>query len=347
LIDALYRALKWPAALLLAFLFLVGCSENKQNSEIVSFSGVTMGTTFSVKWIDVDDASVAAIRKEVTGVLANVNQAMSTYIADSELSLFNQLPASSEVNISDSLFFVLSLAQSISRKTEGAFDITVGPLVNLWGFGPDGRIIKAPLESDVVRLQQSTGFEKLVLSNASQKALKKTDLYVDLSAIAKGYGVDVLARIMEKHNIHNYLVEIGGELRAKGHKFNNQDWKIAIESPVNGDRKVQKILSISDTGIATSGDYRNYFEEGGIRYSHTINPETGKPIKHKLASVTVLMPTCAEADAMATACMVMGEERAYEFAVKHNIDAFFIVKSNQDFIEKMTPGFDKRLVKRG
>ena len=347
MIDALYRAPKWPAALLLAFLFLVGCSESKQNSEVVAFSGVTMGTTFTVKWVGVGDAPVATIHEEITGALADVNQAMSTYISDSELSLFNQLPAGNEVDISDSLFFVLSLAQSISRITEGAFDITVGPLVNLWGFGPDGRIIKAPLENEVVRLQQSTGFEKLVLSSASQKALKKTALYLDLSAIAKGYGVDVLARIMEKYNIHNYLVEIGGELRAKGQKINHQDWKIAIESPVAGDRQVQKILSISDTGIATSGDYRNYFEEGGIRYSHTINPETGKPIKHRLASVTVLMPTCAEADAMATAFMVMGEERAYAFAVKHNIDAFFIVKSNQDFIEKMTPGFDKRLVKRG
>ncbi len=347
MIDALYRAPKWPAALKLACLFLVGCSENKQNSEIVSFSGVTMGTTFTVKWVGVDDARVAAIHEEVTSELADVNQAMSTYIAGSELSLLNQLPAKSEVELSDSLFFVLSLAQNISRKTAGAFDVTVGPLVNLWGFGPDGRVIKAPAESDVVHLQQQTGFEKLVLNSAAQKALKKTALYVDLSAIAKGYGVDVLAKVMEKHNIHNYLVEIGGELRAKGHKPNNQDWKIAIESPVNGERKVQKILSISDTGIATSGDYRNYFEEGGVRYSHTINPKTGKPITHKLASVTVLMPTCAEADAMATAFMVMGGERAYEFAVKHNIDAFFIVKSNQDFIEKMTPGFDKRLVKRG
>ncbi|WP_236590899.1 FAD:protein FMN transferase [Neptunomonas japonica] len=306
-----------------------------------------MGTTFTVKWVGDDDARVASIHEDVAGALADVNQAMSTYIADSELSLLNQLPVENEVELSDALFFVLSLAQSISKKTAGAFDVTVGPLVNLWGFGPDGRVIKAPADSDVVRLQQQTGFEKLVINSDAQKALKKTALYVDLSAIAKGYGVDVLARVMEKHDIHDYLVEIGGELRAKGHKPNDQDWKIAIESPVNGARKVQKILSISDTGIATSGDYRNYFEEAGVRYSHTINPKTGRPIIHKLASVTVLMPTCAEADAMATAFMVMGEERAYEFAVKHNIDAFFIVKSNQDFIEKMTPGFDKRLVKRG
>lgn len=345
MIDALYRAAKWPAALLLAILFLAGCSENKQKIEIVSFSGVTMGTTYTVKWVGGNEAQISAIRKEVTTALLSVNQAMSTYIADSELSLFNQLPAEGEVELSDSLFFVLSLAQRISKETLGAFDITVGPLVNLWGFGPDGRALRAPTDSDILLLQESIGFENLVLSSTPQKALKKTALYIDLSAIAKGYGVDVLASIMEKNNIRDYLVEIGGELRAQGHKPNNQDWKIAIESPVKGERKVQKVLSISNTGIATSGDYRNYFEEEGIRYSHTIDPNTGKPIAHRLASVTVLMPTCAEADAMATAFMVMGEERAFEFAVKHDVDAFFIIKSNQNFIEKMTPGFDKRLVK--
>lgn len=343
--DTRYRVPKWPAALLLAFLFLVGCAEPKQNTDIVSFSGVTMGTTFTVKWVDSSDARIPVIRKEVAKALLDVNQAMSTYIADSELSQFNQLPAKSEFIISEALFFVLSLAQSISFKTDGAFDVTVGPLVNLWGFGPDGRVIKAPAKAEITLLQQQVGYQKLLLKADPGRAIKTANLYVDLSAIAKGYGVDVLADIMNKHHIENFLVEIGGELRSQGTKPGNQDWKIAVESPVSGERQVQKILSISNTGIATSGDYRNYFEEDGVRYSHTINPGTGRPITHKLASVTVLMPTCAEADAMATAFMVMGEESAYAFAVKHNIDAFFIVKSDQNFIEKMTPGFETRLVK--
>ncbi|WP_372741943.1 FAD:protein FMN transferase [Neptunomonas sp.] len=343
--DTRIRVPKWPAALLLAFLFLLGCAEEKQNSDIVSFSGVTMGTTFTVKWVDSSDAKLPGIREEVTKALLEVNQAMSTYIADSELSQFNQLPVNSELNISEALFFVLNLAQNISHQTAGSFDVTVGPLVNLWGFGPDGRVIKAPAEAQVTLLKQRIGFDKLLLKADPARAIKTADLYVDLSAIAKGYGVDILADIMNKNHIDNFLVEIGGELRAQGTKPGNEDWKIAVESPVIGERKVQKVLSISNTGIATSGEYRNYFEENGIRYSHTINPETGKPITHKLASVTVLMATCAEADAMATAFMVMGEDRAYDFAVKNNIDAFFIVKSDQYFIEKMTPGFEKRLVK--
>lgn len=343
--DAFFRVPKWPAALLLAFLFLVGCSESKQNSGIVSFSGETMGTSFTVKWVDLNDERIPAIRAEVIQALADVNQAMSTYISDSELSQFNKLPVGSEVSVSDALFYVLKLAQDISLKTAGAFDITVGPLVNLWGFGPDGRVIKAPADAVVTLLKQRIGYEKLILNTDPKRAKKLAMLYLDLSAIAKGYGVDVLADIMNKNHIKNFLVEIGGELRAQGTKLDGQDWKIAIESPVSGERQVQKVLSISNTGIATSGDYRNYFEENGIRYSHTINPETGKPIIHKLASVTVLMNTCAEADALATAFMVMGEEHAYDFAVKHHIDAFFIVKSDLGFIEKMTPGFETRLVK--
>lgn len=341
--GAIFRIPKWPVALLLA-IFLLGCSEQKQNSDIVSFTGMTMGTTFSVKWVAQNAERVAALEEEVNMALLDVNQSMSTYIPDSELSLFNKLPAGSEIDTSEALFFVLSLAQDISHKTSGAFDVTVGPLVNLWGFGPDGRVIKAPKDDEILLLKQRIGFQKLVLDADLKKASKKAALYVDLSAIAKGYGVDVLAGIMEKNGIDNYLVEIGGELRAKGVKPKNKDWRIAIERPVSGERKVQDILSVSDTGIATSGDYRNYFEENGIRYSHTIDPQTGRPISHQLASVTVLMPTCAEADGMATAFMVMGDKVAYDYAVKHNIDALFIVKSEQNFIEKMTPGFEKRLV---
>lgn len=342
--DALKRIPNWPAALLLAFLFLVGCSEQKQ-AEIVSYTGLTMGTTFTVKWVAKPEQSMQNIQSDITQALKEVNQTMSTYIKDSELSLFNQLPEGSSVNASAELIDILLLSQRISEESSGAFDVTVGPLVNLWGFGPDGRVIKAPSDDVITNLRHRVGYKNLSVELESRKITKQADLYVDLSAIAKGYGVDVVASVLEKHGIKDYLVEIGGELRASGLKPNNAEWRIAIESPVTGEREVEKILSISNTGIATSGDYRNYFEENGIRYSHTIDPATGKPITHKLASVTVLRPTCAEADGLATAFMVMGEERAYEFAVKNKIDAFFIVKSDEGFKEYMTPGFDKRLVK--
>lgn len=217
--------------------------------------------------------------------------------------------------------------------------------MNLWGFGPEGRIVKAPDPQALEQLRTRVGYHYLTLESATRKATKSAELYVDLSAIAKGYGVDVLAALLEQHGVKNYLVEIGGELRTLGVKPGNLPWRIAIESPTEGERTVQRVVSVSGVAVATSGDYRNYFEEQGIRYSHTIDPATGKPITHKLASVTVLMPTCAEADALATAFMVMGEQAAYEFALEHKIEAFFIVKSSEGFNELMTPGFEQRLVK--
>lgn len=334
--------LQGPVALLLALLVIAGCSSNSQQLQVIS--GMTMGTTYTVKWFADSASNKALIQAEITQTLAAVNQSMSTYINDSELSQFNQLPADSDIQASEGLFQVLTLADQISRQTHGAFDVTVGPLVNLWGFGPNGRIEHTPSPQTINRMLADIGFTHLQLDAATRRVQKKKALYVDLSAIAKGYGVDQVAQVLVKHGISAYLVEIGGELRAAGHKADGRDWRIAVETPAAGKREVQRIVSVSDTGIATSGDYRNYFEEQGVRYSHTIDPATGQPIQHKLASVTVLRPDCAEADALATAFTVMGEQKAYEFAMEHQIEAFFIVKSADGFIEKMTPGFAKRLV---
>jgi len=342
--DAVKSIPHWPAALLLAFLFLAGCSQQKDEI-IVSTAGMTMGTTYSVKWVDSDESRVTDIHTQVETALQAVNQSMSTYIDDSELSMFNQMPAQSTIKASDGLFYVLSLAQAISETSNGAFDVTVGPLVNLWGFGPDGRVVKAPAQQEIDDLRNRVGYQTIEINNASQQITKHSDTYVDLSAIAKGYGVDAVADLLEQQGIKRYLVEIGGELRAAGLKPNQETWRIAIESPASAERSVQRIVHVSDTGIATSGDYRNYFEENGIRYSHTIDPATGKPISHKLASVTVLRPTCAEADALATAFTVMGAKKAMAYAKAQKIDAFFIVKSENGFKEMMTPGFESRLVK--
>lgn len=337
------QANKWPAAQLLAILFLLvsisGCQDKPQ--DIKAYQGITMGTTFTVKWVPNQQESVDT--NAINQALVDVNQAMSTYIDDSELSIINRLPANSSVELSAQLHEILVKAEEISRKSSGAFDVTVGPLVNLWGFGPDGRIIKAPAQDQIDAIREKIGFEFLQLNKL--ELTKHKESYIDLSAIAKGYGVDLIATLLESNGISSYLVEIGGELRAKGVKPDGSNWKIAIESPSAGfDRAIQKVIAVKDVGIATSGDYRNYFEEAGVRFSHTIDPNTGRPITHRLASVTVLMPTCAEADAYATAMMVMGEESAFAFAIENNIEAFFIVKTDQGFEERMTPGFNHYLV---
>lgn len=338
-----------PAVYLLAALFLslvlsslAACSQKPEQS-LVTHSGLTMGTTYTVKWVSnaaVDKAeTVAAINR----ALVEVNQSMSTYIPDSELSLLNGLPAGSSAELSKELAFVLQLGLEISEQSDGAFDFTVGPLVNLWGFGPNGRVMQAPDEEKIAAVMQRVGYQSVELKD--QHLVKTLDSYIDLSAIAKGYGVDVIAQLLEARGIDSYLVEIGGELRAKGLKPDGSHWKVAIESPVaTTERSIQKIIAVKDIGIATSGDYRNYFEENGVRFSHTIDPITARPIRHNLASVTVLAKTCAEADGYATAMMVMGPVKALKFAEARDIEAFFLVKTDKGFEELMTSGFSKYLV---
>ena len=338
---------KWPAASLLASLFvwlliLSGCN-GQPEKRVLSVSGATMGTTYTVKWVSVEPDSVERIGARLEQSLLAVNQSMSTYIDDSELSRFNQAAAGYSTVVSAGLFEVLQLAQSISESTQGAFDVTVGPLVNLWGFGPDGRVTHAPEQEQIDRARQRVGYQHLTLDAQTQRVTKAVDLYVDLSAIAKGDGVDELARVMEHEGVDSYLVEIGGELRARGLKPDGSGWLIAIESPVDIGREVQRVITVHETGVATSGDYRNYFQEDGVRFSHTLDPLTGRPITHQLASVTVLRPTCAEADALATALTVMGDERGYQYAIDNDIAAFFIVKSGAGFVERMTPQFEQFL----
>lgn len=334
------RLTKWLAASLLA-VFVLGLSACNiaDKEQVVGFNGLTMGTSFSVKWVDTDDSRVAAIRKQTGVLLARINQQMSTYIDNSELSQLNRALPGVAHPVSPELMQVLLLAQSISERTEGAFDVTVGPLVNLWGFGPDGRIAHQPEQARIDQLRERVGYRFLHPDETALTLLKEHDQYIDLSAIAKGYGVDQLAELLEAEGIQRYLVEIGGELRMKGLKPGDESWRLAIEVPQPGAREVQQVISLEQGAVATSGDYRNYFEENGVRFSHTIDPRTAYPIRHQLASVTVIADTCAEADALATALMVMGEEQGYNFAIEQGINALFISKADQGFVSRHTPGF--------
>ena len=339
------RLTKWLAASLLAVfvLGLLGCDMSPKE-RIVSFEGLTMGTSFSVKWVAEDEAQLASVRTETGTLLAEVNRQMSTYIEDSELSRLNQSEPGVVHAVPTELMFVLTEAQRVSEWTEGAFDVTVGPLVNLWGFGPDGRVLHAPSDQQIEHLRGLIGYRFVELFPDRLQVVHTGKQYIDLSAIAKGYGVDALAALLERKGIANYLVEIGGELRARGSKPDGSVWRLAIEAPVAGTERVaQSVINIGDGAVATSGDYRNYFEENGVRYSHTIDPRTARPITHRLASVTVIRPTCAEADALATALMVMGEEQGYNFALEQNITAFFISKNETGFSTRWTPEFEAYL----
>jgi len=312
-----------------------------------SYSAMTMGTSFSIKATTLPDSiAVKALQQQIDALLIEINGQMSTYQQDSELSIFNRLNSTEWQTVSEPLYLVLKTADDISQLSDGAFDITVSPLVNLWGFGPDPSVIKAPPAIDIQQKLSIIGYRHLHFNPENYQVKKDfIELSLDLSALAKGYAVDKIAELLEQYTIDDYLVEIGGEIRLSGHNISGKPWRIAIEKPDANQRVLQKVLEITDVAVATSGDYRNFFEVDGVRFSHTIDLRTGYPINHPLASVTIMAENTMRADALATAFMVIGAEAGLQLAEQHNIAALFIIKTKQGFIEKASSLFNKRIGK--
>ncbi|WP_254918378.1 FAD:protein FMN transferase [Cobetia sp. QF-1] len=330
------RRLAGPALMGLALL-VAGC-ENSSNPELHRFAGPIFGTGFHVSVVgDLDADEVADLKQASVEALNKVDWQMSTYKDTSELSKLNQAPVDVPVTLSDDLAHVLSEAQDVGNRSDGAFDVTVGPAVNLWGFGPDARLDKAPSDAQIAEALAKV--DHLALELDGNTVIKRKPVYTDLSGIAKGFGVDRVADALEAKGIENYLVEVGGEIRVKGEKPGGKPWRIAIEAPKSFERSVQRIINPGNAAVATSGDYRNYFEQDGVRYSHTIDPRTGRPIQHRLASVTVITPNCSTADAWATALNVLGADKAMATAKRENIAAYFIVKTKDGFEQSWSPAF--------
>jgi thiamine biosynthesis lipoprotein len=317
-------------------LLVVGCSPAPEPE--IHLSGPTMGTTYNVKYVNSTDLNSAELQNKIDALLIEVNQLMSTYIKDSELSRFNQWQSTEPFKLSVQTLFVMHEAKRLGDMSQGLLDVTVGPLVNLWGFGPEARPDKIPSQEQIAAAKAHIGLDKLTLGEGwAQKA--DPLLYVDLSTIAKGYGVDRVAKILEEQHINNYLVEIGGEMRLSGKKANTQDWRVAIEKPVTTERAVERIISVGNNAVATSGDYRIYFENEGKRYSHLIDPETGSPITHNLVSVTVIHPSSMTADGLATALSIMGKDKAIAVAELNQLAVLLITKEADGFKEYTSSQF--------
>jgi thiamine biosynthesis lipoprotein len=331
-------------AALFALLFLRGRNDVDRSGEW-TFRGPTMGTAWTVKIADpdLDKDNRELIETTIQQTVALVDQRMSNWKDDSELSLLNRHDTS-PYPVSGELLGVLDRAIAIHRLTGGAFDITVGPLVNAYGFGP-GDPPRIPTEAELADLMARTGLGKLSLNKRDSTATKKhTDLYFDLSGIAKGFAVDQVAAAMEQLGHTDYMIEIGGELRTRGRNGRGEIWRIGVEQPDPTLREAGRIIPLFDIAMATSGEYRNFIELDGVRYSHTIDPRTGKPINHHLASVSVLHKSCTMADGIATGLNVLGPDAGYELAVRHGIAALFILeRSNGSLIEHATPAFETTL----
>ncbi|MGE5608102.1 MAG: FAD:protein FMN transferase [Bacillota bacterium] len=307
----------------------------------VTFTGRAMGTPYSITVVgEAAGREPEMLHRAAKEQLEKVNALMSTYKSDSELSRFNSAQHTDWVPISREMAEVMQLAMQVGHRSGGGYDVTVGPLVNLWGFGPDRRPTKAPDPAEIEKAKQRVGLERLEV-RPDPPAVRKTrpDVYVDLSSVAKGYGVDLAAEALERAGVMNYCVEVGGEIRAKGHNARGVPWQIGVESPVAEERSIERVMPLSNMAVATSGDYRNYIEEDGVRFCHIIDPQTGYPIRHRLASVSVVDASCAKADAWATALFVAGPERGYELAMREWLAVLLIIKTDEGFVEKWTPGF--------
>ncbi|MEI6860615.1 MAG: FAD:protein FMN transferase [Shewanella sp.] len=318
----------WLALIWLAF-FVSGCS---QTIQIISLSGNTMGTTYHIKVVPSAQLPEASLlQAEINLALEKLNDQMSTYRPKSELSRFNSMKHENTITVSEDIAFVIAEGIHLSEVTGGALDITLGPLVNLWGFGPDKRRNNIPSESVIAATMEKTGMQYLHLDGTK---LTKTnpDLYVDLSSLAKGFGVDVVAAILDKYHVAGYLVEIGGELSVFGNKIDGSPWRVAIEKPDVNERAIQQLIVPGDMALATSGDYRIYYEEDGRQFSHLIDPRDGYPIDHKLASVTVMHEQSMVADGYATAMMVLGTEKSLALAKQENLAIMLIEKQDSGFI---------------
>ncbi len=318
-------------------MLLLSCGTSDKAYEY-RLQGHTMGTQYHIRVpftvenkIHNKIISQQQLQREIDALLVSINQEMSTYLVNSSISLFNQSQTTDWFPVSTRFLEVVKTAQRISHSSQGAFDITVMPLVNLWGFGRSKKH-SFPSQQQIDSALDKTGYQFLQIQSSPPAIRKqKMHLSIDLSAIAKGYAVDAVALLLQKHQFQHFLIEIGGEIRAQGQNKQHQPWRIAIEKPTTLYRSVQQGLKLNNSAIATSGDYRNYYEKDGKRYSHTINPKTGKPITHKLASVTVLNKSSMIADAQATAIMVLGVEKGKLYAQQENLQVYMIFRDKGKF----------------
>ncbi|MBT9238194.1 FAD:protein FMN transferase [Pseudomonas inefficax] len=314
---------------------LYGCGER-----IERFGGPTMGSTYSIQYVpNAQTPDARQVKAEVELILEALDKQFSNWRADSVVSRFNALPAGACQAVPEEMQHLLVYGVSLFRESGGAFDLTVLPLMNLWGFGPQSRGRQVPDASTLAREQARVGLQHLHLDG--ETLCKDVAAQLDFDSMLAGHAVDRVGDRLAALGIQAYLVEITGELKGVGRKPDGSPWRIALEVPSGeGEQQVERAIALDGYGVATAGDYRNYFEEGGQRYSHTFDPRVGRPVKHALAAVSVVDPSVLRADALDTLLMVLGPEEGYAFAERHEIAAYFIMHQGLGFAARATSRFE-------
>ncbi|MDY1036119.1 FAD:protein FMN transferase ApbE [Lelliottia sp. CFBP8978] len=337
---------------LATFFFLAACDSSgpaaKADAPAATvLEGKTMGTFWRVSLVNIEKHRADELRAKIQTQLDADDQLLSTYKNDSALMRFNLSNSTSLWPVSEAMADIVTEALHVGYKTNGAMDITVGPLVNLWGFGPDKQPVKIPDQAQIDDARARTGLRHLTVMNQyGQQYLQKDipDLFVDLSTVGEGYAADHLATLMSQEGISRYLVSVGGALVSRGVNASQQPWRVAIQKPTDSQNAVQAVVDINGHGISTSGSYRNYYELDGKRVSHVIDPLTGRPIAHNLVSVTVIAPTALEADAWDTGLMVLGPEKAKQVVRQEGLAVYMITKEGDTFKTWMSPQFKSFLI---
>jgi len=342
--------MKWfmlPVMALSLSLTVSGCDRQPAASSMV-LEGKTMGTYWRVSLAGVDSTRKDALQQAIQQQLDADDHELSTWKKDSVLSGFNQSRSQQPQPVSENMADIITLALRIGKKTDGAMDITVGPLVNLWGFGPDKQPVNTPNQAQIDAARALTGLQHLKVIQSGEGQWLQKDLpalYVDLSTVGEGFATDHLARLMEKEGINNYLVSVGGAVLTRGRNAEDKPWRVAIQKPTDKENAVEAIVDLQGHGISTSGSYRNYYELDGKRISHVIDPMTGRPIEHKLVSATVIATTALEADGWDTGLMVLGSEKAQQLALEEKMAVYLITKQDDGFSTWMSPQFKAFLQK--
>lgn len=325
-------------------LLLAACGPPVDHASIEAIAGETMGTTYQVKYVAGRGPGVSrreTLQSGIAEILAEIDRQMSTYREDSELSRFNASRSTDWIPVSRELATVIETARTISHRSGGAFDVTVKPLIDLWGFGSGPPMPPTVPDAETVAAARArVGFRHLSV-RAAPAALKKDipALEVDLGAIAPGYAVDRIARFLSGGGVQSFLVELGGEVYARGRRPDGRAWQVGIERPTDARQEVDISLELDGKGLSTSGSYRNYFEYGGIRYSHEIDPSTGTPVRHRTVAVAVVADSVIEADAWSTALLVLGSDRGMELALREGMAARFADVGKQGVEIRATPAF--------
>jgi len=321
-------------------LLLAACARSSQELEL---SGPTMGTTYTIK-VAAPPASLdsARLRETIDDVLAQIDRSMSGYRSDSEVARFNASNATQWYEVSRDLAAVVQAALDVSEKSGGAFDITVAPLVAAWGFGPAGEPKVLPNAEQLAQIAASVGYRNLHVQ-LDPPALRKdvAELSIDLNGIAPGFAVDRLGARLEALHVENFMIDIGGEIRARGHNANGDPWHIAIERPVDTQRAPYAGVWLDGASVSTSGEYRDYYERDGHRYSHTIDPRTRQPLDRPPGSVVVIAASTTLADGWATALNVLGPQEGLALAAQEHLPVLFIEKQGNGWKSQSTPEFER------